>query len=134
MALPSVHKLNAVHLTANIQDANSATATTSSAYIRVPFRAQFMEASFTTYGATTVANTNLTINVNGVPLTDGSETITVLTAGSAAGNVYTTSVSPLLTAGLDPVIVGKGDIISVTSDHGGTGVCPGTLDIALSAF
>jgi hypothetical protein len=133
MALPSTHRPNVVHLTANIQDINSATASISSAYIRVPARAQLMNVNFTTNAATTVANTVLTVNINGTSLADGSATITVLTAGSAAGNVYTAAALPL-TANLDPVIVGEGDVIGVTSDHGGTGVCSGTFDITLKTF
>jgi hypothetical protein len=123
--LPGVqHVFSSIDMHGYIQDINSATASVSSAYLRVPYRVQIMKLNVTTFAAQTVANTTLTFSLNGVAI--AGATIVIPTAGSAAGLSFSSVPNPLAYAN-------EGDVISVTSDHGGTGVCPCAIDLVLKA-
>lgn len=114
-------------LCGQIGDISSGTATTSSCYLRVPFRAKFIKAWVTTYGVTSSADAVITIAINGTNLTNFS-TITVTQSDNAAGNSYTTT-SAINSAG--DIFVNSGDVISFISNHGSSTACPATAMVEI---
>ena len=110
-------------------DLNSATATTSSVYLRIPFRCILLKAFITTYGAPTGTDIVVTLALNGTTLTNNS-TITCTASDAAAGNSYTAA------GALDQqvrVFANYGDTFSFVSNHAGTGACPATATLEVLA-
>ena len=108
------------HLNCQITDISSGTATTSSAYIRVPFRSRIIEVAVTIFGAITSANAVITAALNGTSI----GTLTITQSGSAAGNVFTLTPTTLTYANY-------GDYVSFISDHGSSTACPANCEVAL---
>ena len=130
MSLPAIHKLPQVHLSAYMQDMSSATATISSAYIRIPFRCTLDEASVVPFGAITSANAVITIAQNGTTINGAdsngttANVLTILSSGAAAGTVVTYSPSSVIHCV-------KGDYISFVSNHGSSTATPATCEIGV---
>lgn len=123
MAYPAQHDLADLHIHCFAADVDSATASTSSAYIRAPFRGQINKIYAVQYGAIATGNTTITVTVNGTAIA-GTSTFPILFSGSAAGTL--TSFLPTAL-----VVVNGDDVIGFTSDHNGSNVCPVTFEIAI---
>ena len=129
MALPAVHKLAAVHITAHMPDCSSATASNSVIGVRVPFRALLMQVSMTQQAQITSANAVITIKKNSTTVNgqDSNATtnnvLTILTANAA--QTITTYTPNVLTH------VVAGDVIVFSSDHGSSTACPCCCEIVL---
>ena len=123
MALPTIDSpINVENIQCQITDISSGTATTSSGYVRVPFRSRVSEVDVTIFGAITTANAVITVSLNGTSM----GTITVVQSGSAAGNTFA----------LNPATVQHcqyGDYISFVSDHGSSTACPANCNVTLIA-
>ena len=107
------------HINCQIIDISSATATSNSAYVRVPFRSRIVEVAVTIFGAITTANAVITASLNGTSI----GTLTVVQSGSAAGNVFT--LTP------NQTFANYGDYVSFVSDHGSSTACPANCEVNL---
>lgn len=123
MALPVIDSpIASETINCQISDISSATATTSSAYIRIPFRSRLVQCDITIFGAITTANATITVSQNGTSL----GTVVITQAGSAAGNTFAFNPTAL-------VHLNYGDYISFVSDHGSSTACPANCDVILTA-
>ena len=109
------------HINCQIIDISSGTATSNSAYVRVPFRSRITEVAVTIFGAITSANAVITASLNGTSI----GTLTVVQSGSAAGNVFTLTTTTLTYANY-------GDYISFVSDHRSSTACPANCEVNLA--
>lgn len=91
----------------------------SSAFVRAPCKGRIVKAGSVIYNAITVADSAITMKINGTAVTGGSWTIA--TAGSAAGDVDSAVPTGAFT-------VNEGDNIEFISDGGSTTTCPAMFD------
>ena len=122
MALPTIDTpISSDHINCQITDISSGTATSNSAYVRVPFRSRIVEVAVTIFGAITSANAVITASLNGTSI----GTMTIVQSGSAAGNVFTLTPTTLTYANY-------GDYVSFVSDHGSSTACPANCEVNLA--
>jgi hypothetical protein len=115
MALPENRPVDRVYVSAYMADVSTA----SSAFVTSPVRGYVKKIRGELYNAITVADANITAEINGTAVTGIA--IVVATAGSAAGDTYADEPTSLSTSFVNP-----GDSLEIVSDGGSTTTAPMT--------
>jgi hypothetical protein len=115
MALPTNYPLNEQRLDCY---SSSIGATPAATYLAAPFRGKIAKFGGVTGGTITTANATVTVAVNGTTI----GTITILSAGAAAGQVFTGTPTTNALAQ-----VNEDDVISFTPAGASGASIPGTF-------